>query len=249
MLEESIQALNAMERSLSQARETEEVLDSIVAVACSSLPEIDHAGISITHGHGAVETRAWTDALVTTLDQLQYDLGEGPCLDAMNPSIPDDLVKVHWAEHEQRWPNYIHHAVSQGLRSQLGLRIYTESETVGGLNLYSTSTSEISHETELVAELLATHAAIALGRVRKETELTKALATRTLIGQATGILMSRYDLNSHRAFDYLVRVSQTTNTKLRDLAAELISEFETPNGPESPTWHAERAPATPPRKS
>ncbi|MFL6155245.1 MAG: GAF and ANTAR domain-containing protein [Marmoricola sp.] len=225
MLDDSVlHALNTVARSLGEAREVDEVLHSIVVVACDSLPEIDHAGISITHRDGSIETRAWSDELVTELDQLQYDLNEGPCMDAVDPSVPDDIVRVDDARHEQRWPNFIPAAISHGLRSQLGLRIYTEDKTVGGLNLYSTSTSAISHESELVAELFATHAATALGRVRKESQLTKALETRALIGQATGIVMERYGLDSHRAFDYLTRVSMTGNIKLRDLAAQLVDE-------------------------
>ncbi|MCW2783714.1 MAG: hypothetical protein JWP74_231 [Marmoricola sp.] len=221
-------ALNQVARDLGHARELDEVLNTIVASVVQSLPEIDHAGISVTHRDGRIETKVWTDDLVTDLDQLQYDLDEGPCVDAMNTAIPGDIVRVDDARHEQRWPVYIPRAVQAGLRSQLGLRLYTEAETVGGLNLYSTSTDAISHDTELLAEMFATHAALALGRVRTETNFISAMGTRALIGQATGIVMERYDLDAERAFDYLVRVSQTSNTKMRDVAAQLVAERQLP---------------------
>jgi len=187
------------------------------------LPEIDQAGISVTHRDGRIETRTWSGALVTDLDEIQFKLGEGPCVDAMNPSIPDDIVRVDHARHEQRWPTYIPQAVGCGLRSQLGLRLYTEKKTIGALNLYSTSTDVISRDTELMAELFATHAAMALGRVRKETHLATAIGTRGLVGQAIGVVMERHRIGSERAFEYLVRVSQTTNTKLRDLAVHIVT--------------------------
>jgi GAF domain-containing protein len=223
-----IDALNQVARELEHSRDVDELLDAIVVSIRESLPEIDHAGISVTHRDGRIETRAWTGDLVIDLDQLQYDLNEGPCVDAMNPGVPDDVVRVDHARHDQRWPGNIPHALEAGLRAQLGLRLYTEEETVGGLNLYSTSADVISEDTEFLAEMYATHAALALGRIRKETQLVQALGTRTLIGQATGIVMERYDLDAHRAFDYLMRVSQTSNVKIRDLADELVNHHALP---------------------
>lgn len=225
MLDERVaRALIDVARKIGQAREVDEVLDSILAAILHSLPEIDHAGISVTHRDGRIVTRNWSGTLVTDLDEIQLELGEGPCVDAMNPSIPDDLVRVDHARHEQRWPRYIPRAVECGLRSQLGLRLYTEEQTIGGLNLYSTSTDVISHDTALMAELFATHAALALGRVRVQAELESAIGTRGLVGQAIGIVMERHQLDADRAFEYLVRVSQDSNTKLRDLAVLLIDE-------------------------
>ena len=48
------------------------------------------------------------------------------------------------------------------------------------------------------------------------------MRTRDLIGQATGILMERLDIDAAEAFDSLVRTSQRENTKLRDLARRLV---------------------------
>jgi GAF domain-containing protein len=229
VLEENVvRALNEVARELGESRDVDDVLNSILGAVQHSLPEIDHAGVSITKRDGAIETKVWTDDLVTDLDQLQYDLNQGPCIDAINPYLPDDIVRVDHARHDQRWPDFMPEAVKHGLRAQLGLRLYTEDETVGGLNLYSTSSDVISHESELLAELFATHAALALGRVRKESNLITAMASRTVIGQATGIVMERYQLDAHRAFDYLVRVSQTSNIKIRDLADQLVNERQPP---------------------
>ena len=57
-------------------------------------------------------------------------------------------------------------------------------------------------------------------------DLTRALESRTLIGQATGWVMARYRLSADDAFGYLVRRSQDSNTKLRVLCAELVAEAD-----------------------
>lgn len=123
---------------------------------------------------------------------------------------------------DKRWPDYVPLAVQLGLRSQLGVRIYAEARTVGGLNLYSTTTDAIGKDSIATAHMFAAYAAVALGRVRRESHLLEALRTRDLIGQATGIVMERYGVDADRAFGYLTRVSQTSNTKLRDVAAGLV---------------------------
>ena len=55
-----------------------------------------------------------------------------------------------------------------------------------------------------------------------------ALDSRTLIGQAVGMIMERYDLDADRAFGVLRRVSQNSNRKLRDVAHELVTTRKTP---------------------
>jgi AmiR/NasT family two-component response regulator len=52
--------------------------------------------------------------------------------------------------------------------------------------------------------------------------LKVAVDARKLIGQAMGILMERYSLDSDRAFEVLRRYSQDTNTKLHEVAQQLI---------------------------
>jgi GAF domain-containing protein len=194
-------------------------LSTIVHVAAKSLPDIDHVGITIAHRDGRMETKAASDEFVRRLDELQYDVGEGPCVYAMDAH---PVVRVEHAASEQRWPKFIPAAVQQGLRAQLGLQLYLEDQTLGALNMYSTSSDTVCDETAHFAEIFATHAALALGHARREDQLNNAIRSRQLIGQATGILMERYALNAERAFDYLIRVSSHSNTKLRDVAQQLV---------------------------
>jgi GAF domain-containing protein len=225
MLDEaSAQALDDVARNLVEGRDVDQILATIVEAVLLSIDEVDHAGISVTHRDGTIDTQAATGALVHLLDQAQYDTGQGPCLDAMAPGTHHDVVLVDNIRQEQRWPAYTPRAVHLGLRSQLGVRIYAETKTVGGLNLYSTSADTISAESVALAHLFAAHAAVALGRRRRESHLLPALRTRELIVQATGIMMERYKVTASRAFDYLARVSQTRNIKLRELASQIVEQ-------------------------
>jgi GAF domain-containing protein len=223
-----VEALASAAREITNNRDLTSVLTTIVHAAQRSLPGVDHAGISVTHKDGRVETLAVTGPLVTTLDELQYQLGEGPCLEAISEGGP---VIIRNALRETRWPRFIPRAVELGLRSQMGLRVYVEDKTVGGLNLYSTRPNAIEPEVQPMADLFAAHAALALGKARHEATLYTAMHSRKVIGQAIGLLMERHGLDEDRAFQYLARVSQHSNHKLRDIAVELVEQANERNRP------------------
>ena len=71
--------------------------------------------------------------------------------------------------------------------------------------------------------MLADQLAVAVADGREIDHRGKAMAGRTVIGQAQGILMERFGVDADQAFAYLRRVSQDTNRKLVDLAQDLVA--------------------------
>lgn len=215
-------ALAEAARTINSKQSLDETLDVIAQAASDTVPGFEHVGISISHKDGRIETMAGTDQLVWDLDDVQYSLREGPCVDAIRG---EPVVRVERIRHEQRWPNYVPKAAKAGLQAQLALRLSTEEDTLGGINMYSTSSEEISDDAVQVAELFATHAAIALGRARHEHQLGEAISTRKVIGQAIGIIMERYQIDEDRAFHFLARASSTSHVKLRDVAHDVVESL------------------------
>lgn len=223
MTEESARiaaAVTEASKMMHASSSLDDTLDAIVQAAVHTVPGFDHVGISITHSDGEIETRAGTDRLVWELDEIQYELREGPCYDSIRGNT---VTVVENARHDQRWPNYMPRAAQRGLRAQLALGLFSDEATLGGLNLYSTQSDTVDGDAVQIAELFASHAAIALGRSRHEGQLTEAIASRKAIGQAIGILMERYQIDEDRAFQFLIRSSQTGNIKLRAVAEELVN--------------------------
>jgi transcriptional regulator with GAF, ATPase, and Fis domain len=151
---------------------------------------------------------------------LQEELGEGPCLDA---AFDQQTVRVPDMAHEERWPRFAAVAAEAGAASMLSFQLYVEKDNLGALNLYSYRPDAFDDESEHVALMFASHAAVAFADAQRIDQLNHKAATRDLIGQAKGILMERYNINADRAFAVLVRVSQHNNRKLRDVAEELVS--------------------------
>jgi ANTAR domain/GAF domain len=214
-------SLEEAARTIGRVDSLDDTLSAIAYGARWSVPGIDHAGISTIDRRGVPTTRAATDEVVMRLDNLQYSMNEGPCVDAMRAQV---VVSVPRIAHEQRWPTYVPAAVREvGLKAQLAVRLYLDEDTsMGGLNLYSTQREDIDPDAESIARLFAAHAAVALGKTRVISELNDALESRTVIGKAIGILMERHQMNEDRAFAFLSRASSHGNIKLRDVAQEMV---------------------------
>jgi AmiR/NasT family two-component response regulator len=92
---------------------------------------------------------------------------------------------------------------------------------LGALNIYGAAPGAFDAADHEVAMLLAAVAAVLLEAAQREAQLTAALESRGLIGQALGILMAQSDINADEAFDQLRAASQRMNVKLRDLARSI----------------------------
>ena len=77
-----------------------------------------------------------------------------------------------------------------------------------------------------MGKLFATHAAVAMAGSRRERQLTEAISSRDLIGQAKGILMQRHKVTGVRAFEILIKASQDSNIKLREVADFVVDHVE-----------------------
>jgi GAF domain-containing protein len=206
-------------RTLNQPRGLDETLQTIVEVACRSVPGFDQVGIATLPRHGAVQTRTFTGDLVLRLDAMQYALREGPCSSALQGT---EAVSVSRLRDERRWPRYVPQALALGVRSQMAVKLYLDEDALGGINFYSTECEDVSLDAQALALLFASHAAIALGHARDRENLNEALQTRTVIGEAIGILMERHTMNEDRAFAFLARASSHANIKLRVVAQTLV---------------------------
>lgn len=185
----------------------------------------DMAGVAQRLPGGALETTAPTNELVTTADKLQYELHEGPCVDA---SYTAEILFSEDVSVDRRWPRWGPQAAALGIGSIMSVQLYIDAEALGALNLYSLGTRTYSPAVMETARLVGTHASIALAHFRGTEHLLKAIDARHMVGMAQGIVMERYKLGSEQAFAFLQRVSQQTNQKLHLIASEIVRTGKIP---------------------
>lgn len=221
-LDELIAVVNEVAASLQLPMDLEATLDRITRSAAEAIPGIDQASISVTTKGGRIQTLAPTGRLATEADELQYELRQGPCYQAV---AGEPVVQVDDLATDLRWPEYGPKAAAEfGIGSQLSFQFHAEPNVRGALNLYAGEPNQIDGETRQLGAMFARLVAIALEWGRHDETLSQALSSRAQIGQAVGIVMERYRLDPDRAFAFLVRVSQTGNLRLRDVAGGIIAD-------------------------
>ncbi|MTB86984.1 GAF and ANTAR domain-containing protein [Aeromicrobium senzhongii] len=179
----------------------------------------EDSGIMLAKAKGRVETFAGTSAPVEIAHDLQAELDEGPCLDAIRTGASSYLVvKLP----DARWPRWSLRARDLGYRSTISARMEAAGRRFGSLNVYDTREVAFTRADLEVLELLASHAAVAYANAETNVNLRVALDSRNVIGQAQGVLMQVYDLDAETAFAYLRRISQTENVRLIEVAQELL---------------------------
>jgi ANTAR domain/GAF domain len=205
-------------------------LQRIVDLAERAVDGCEAAGI-LLDDNGTVTTAAASSTLVDVLDRLQIDAGEGPCLDASTHKstfYASDLID------DERWPTFGPLAVAAGVRSVLAYSL--SDDRPSALNFYAGLPAAFGATDRAQGLLFATLARLALDSAEERAfeekragNLTEALRTRELIGQAQGILMERERITGDQAFDVLRRASQHMNVKLREVAETLIETGESPD--------------------
>ena len=214
--------LAAVARELIGAGDVEATLQRIVDLAVQVIEGCDHAGISLVV-KGRITTPAQTDPPVPQMvDRIQNETGEGPCIDAIREH---EVFETGDLGQERRWPRFSPRVVEQTeVRSALAMRLFIEEDTMGSLNLYAEALDAFDEEDRSVASIFAAHAAVALRGAQRQEELSQAIDTRDVIGQAKGIIMARKGVDDATAFGMLREGSSRMNRKLRDVAQRVIDE-------------------------
>jgi GAF domain-containing protein len=198
-------------------------LDRFVARVVRLIPGCDCAILTVRSA-GTVET-------VAGADNLGFDpIAPGPVVEAVTYGEPRRLDDV---ASDQRWPTFAAQIANAGFRSCVALPLSTRSNDTAVLTLFAAQPDRFADTAYDLVLLLIAHAGTVIDNAsiyhdstQLITQLRTALGTRSLVGRAQGLLMRHYSYDSDTAFTTLKRASQNTNTKLRDLAAQLVTAHE-----------------------
>jgi transcriptional regulator with GAF, ATPase, and Fis domain len=215
--------LSDFARSVQQEKDAQSTLVEVVRAAIELVPGCDEASISVVLGRRRMKSEAASGDLARDVDALQERFQEGPCLDA---AYEKATVRLSDMATETRWPRFTRAALESGVAAMLSFQLFVAGDNLGALNLFSRKAHAFTDESEHVGLMLAAHAAVAYSAALQKDRMARGMLTQQAISQAQGILMERYKITSHQAFTVLVRSSQHTNVKLRDLATRLTQTGE-----------------------
>jgi len=208
-------------------RSLAEVLTDVTRIAARGIPGAEASSITLIRDDVPF-TVAHHGEMALAADELQYEHGYGPCIDAGRGGV---LLRVDDMHTEQRWPEYVAHVQkTTQVRSSLSIPLPYQGSSIGALNNYSSEPSAFATPESLqagleVAEVVAVAVANAdahaqLGEQARNMRL--AMESRAVIEQAKGVLMAQRRVDADQAFEMLREASQRYNRKLRDIALGIV---------------------------
>ena len=213
-------------------RELADVLTEITGIARRAMPSIEAASVTLIRGEKPF-TAAFDGQMALDADELQYERGYGPCVDAGRAG---QMLLVDDMRNDQRWPDYAQHAAAHGVLSSLSVPLPFQGATIGALNTYAGRPQFLDDNDVEIAEEVAAWVGVAVGNaeaaarsMEDPNHLRTAMMSRAIIEQAKGILMERHKIKEDEAYIILTHASQRTNTNLRDVADELVRTGAAPS--------------------
>jgi GAF domain-containing protein len=194
--------------------------------SCVEFLPVDDAGIMLVDEHGQLRVLASTSEETRFLEMFELQRKEGPCLDAFASEAP--VLAPDFLHNGDRWPSFSAQAVTLGIRGVYALPMRLHEQTIGVLNLFCESPTELS-ETELhAAHRLATMATLGILTYRRKLghealtqQLQRALDGRVVIEQAKGMIAARAGVTLSIAFEMLRAAARSSRRPLADVAQDI----------------------------
>jgi GAF domain-containing protein len=211
---------------LVESPNVEVFLDLAVRLAADTVVPGSACGLTVRRD-GRSYTAAASSKLASQLDEFQYGADEGPCLEALRTGR---VIEVGDLANEQRWNEYRPHALAHGVASGLSVPMQVDGQVIAALNWYAVGSFTFLGPARRKVEGFARHCAAALTVSLRQAEqaevhlqLREAMAARTVIDQAIGILMAQQRCAADEAFELLRGASQHRNRKLREVAVDVVT--------------------------
>jgi GAF domain-containing protein len=207
------------------------VIERLTAVAKRAVPGAFE--VSVTMRDSSPVTVAATDSFASAIDQAQYEAGYGPCLDALRAGR---TVVVEDQNSETRWPQYSPRAVELGVGSSVSVPLQIADEHAAALNVYGDHPHAFTPDAVRAAEDLSVYTAVVVNNAdlyytatSRAEQMSEAMASRAVIEQAKGVLMAGRRCTADDAFGILVRLSQESHRKLREVAQAVVDDISRPD--------------------
>ena len=219
------QLFQALARLIYIGSSFEEVYQHLVDTAPQVVSGCDHASLMLAKRDGYV-TAAASDEVARHIDELERELGEGPCVDAIDEEVGQ--IDADITKHSS-WPRLAERVLAETpVRGMAGYRIVLEGKKVGALNLFSDTPGVLEHTGDegAVLSAFASVALMSLGQRERAESLSRGLASNREVGKAIGLLMAAHQIGSDEAFELLRKASNDMNMKLTEVAREVIDNAE-----------------------
>jgi GAF domain-containing protein len=189
-------------------------------------------GIMLSDGDGPLEMMAASNHRATDIELYEIQADQGPCIEAARTGVT--VVADSADEIIARWPAFGPRAVAAGFLAAAACPLRWHGEVIGAINVFLPRARSLSDDEQRVMQAFADVAAIAiihagLPPVRDLARITRrALAARTVIEQAKGVIAAQTGLDMAASFDQLRAVAGQQGQLLEAFARNLVNSTSRP---------------------
>jgi GAF domain-containing protein len=191
--------------------------------------EASAVGLMLADHQSELRFMAASNESGETLDLLQLQNREGPCLDCFRSGEP--VVNVDLTSAQDRWPTFAPAALAAGFTSVHSFPMRLRDHVIGTINAFASHGDRLGQDECRVVQGLADIATIAIlqertiARAEALTEqLQSALNSRIVIEQAKGALARIEGVSVDEAFEVLRTRARASRKRLVDVAAEVLEQ-------------------------
>lgn len=220
-------SLSGLSGLLTAHRPLQGTLLHIAEFAVQAIPGADGAGLTMLADDRPQTVVASAD-FVRAVDEVQYGIGEGPCLLAVETGRTQTSGSLGG---EPRWPRFGPRVGRMGVHSVMSMPLLLPDRVVGALNVYAHAKDAFGPDAVRIGELFARPAAVSVHNAhilaesqRLADQLGAALTSRAVIDQALGVIMSRTGATPEEAFERLRAMSRSQHAKVSEVAQVLLDE-------------------------
>ena len=197
--------------------------------ACPGIVGVNGAGVMLMSGDIPRGSLCTTDEVSQLIEELQYTLGEGPCVDAYQqdkvvaePDLADPVTR--------RWPAFTPPALQAGVRAIFGFPLRVGTVHLGALNLYRDLPGPLTgdqHADALVVAdvaarwVLEAQAGAPVDMVAEELEVSADF--HFAVHNAAGIVSVQEGISVTEALIRLRASAFSSDRLLADVAQDVIS--------------------------
>jgi hypothetical protein len=217
-------------RRLRETALEEGVPNPRIGELCIELAEVAGAGISMMTTAGNSGIVFASDEIAAQIEELQFVLGEGPCMDAFADGGPVFIADLDDPEEgaTQRWPGFVQGASDLGIRAVYAVPLRIGAISLGVMDLYRHAPGALTAEQLESALLVADLAALSLlhqvpGGVPFLDSGADRSTYRTQVHQATGMVKVQTGLTIDDALLLLRAHAFTEGRLVGDVADDVIS--------------------------
>ena len=204
-------------------------LPGLLVRACAGSLPITGAGLISMTDKGPLGILAATDGPAGILEELQFTLGEGPCIDASvsrRPVLQPELVRTgSW-----RWPGFTDGALAAGVKAVFAFPLQVGGIRMGVLDLYRDAEGDLANG-ELVEALAFADAAVSVllhlqaeaGSGTIHPALFGGVVGRSEVHQATGMLSAQHGVSLAQALMMLQGRAYSAERPILDIARAVLA--------------------------